>query len=316
MCAGPLFAKPTLVQGRPAEICCTEIGGQVYSVSRGPLRVVSLEDEWYEDVRDPVAVVEALCHAVDFAPDLLTFWQRLPDVQPRYAYHLEWVDLAVLPVTSYDRWWREQIKSRVRNQIRKSQKEGVVVTEAPFDDEFVAGMTRIFNETPVRQGRRFWHYGKDFATIKQQFSRFLFRERMIGAYYRGEMIGFMMLADAGTFALTGQILSSVEHRDKLPNNALIAKAVQLCEERGLPYLVYVFWSEDSLAEFKRRCGFQRTRIPRYYVPLSGRGRIALKCGMHRGMTVLLPPWAKSGLKRLRNAWHEMRAAAGTPRAGE
>jgi len=30
-------------------------------------------------------------------------------------------------------------------------------------------MTAIFNESPTRQGRKFWHYGKDFATVKKQF---------------------------------------------------------------------------------------------------------------------------------------------------
>ena len=61
---------------------------------------------------------------------------------------------------------RHQIKSRVRNQIRKAEKEGLVVKEVPYDDDFVRGMTAIFNESPVRQGRPFWHYGKSFETVK------------------------------------------------------------------------------------------------------------------------------------------------------
>ena len=70
---------------------------------------------------------------------------------------------------------------------------GVEVRECAYDDDFVRGMTSIFNETPIRQGRRFWHYGKDFETVKRQFSRNLFREDLIGAYYQGELIGFAML---------------------------------------------------------------------------------------------------------------------------
>ena len=76
--------------------------------------------------------------------------------------------------------------------------------EAAYDDEFVRGMTEIFNEAPIRQGRRFWHYGKDFETVKQQFSRYLFREEMIGAYYGGEMIGFIMLGNAGNYGTRGK----------------------------------------------------------------------------------------------------------------
>jgi len=268
---------------------------------------VDLEDEWYDDVRDPAAVISRLSRAREIGADIFTFRQRLPNLEPKYAYQIEWEDLAVLPITSYQDWWNNKIKSRVRNQIRKSEKEGVEVRETSFDDDFVRGMTALFNEAPTRQGRRFWHYGKDFETVKRQFSRFLFREDMIGAYYQGQLIGFVMLGNAGCFGITGQILSSLAHRDKATNNALIAKSVELCEKRGLSYLVYLYWSEDSLAEFKRRCGFQRTATPRYLVPLTTIGRLSLKLGLHRGWKQMLPTRIKEPLKALRRSWYRRAA---------
>lgn len=304
---GQLFAKETLIKGQPAHITCTEIDGQIFSVSRGALTVVNLEDEWYEDLASPEAVVAALSGSIGFKPDLLTFWQRMPEVDPKYSYRLEWEEIAVLPITSYEHWWKTQIKSRVRNQIRKAEKEGLVAKEVSYDDEFVKGMTAIFNEAPIRQGRRFWHYGKDFETVKRQFSRFVFRERMIGAYYQGEMIGFMMLGNAGRFGITGQIISSIKHRDKSPNNALIAKAIEVCATQGLNHLIYLFWSDNSLAEFKRRCGFEKVRVPRYYVPLSWKGELALKCGAHRGWRAMLPKGLMNQLKSIRGMWHGLRA---------
>jgi hypothetical protein len=237
-------------------------------------------------------------------PDIFTFWQRLPDVQPRHSFPIEWEELAVLPIRSYDHWWKNQIKSRTRNLIRKSEKEGIDVRETVFDDHFVRGMTAIFNEAPVRQGRRFWHYGKDFETVKSQFSRFLFREEMIGAYYRNELVGFVMLGDAGRYAVTGQIISSIRHRDKAINNALIAKSVKVCERKQLPNLVYLFWSNDSLAEFKRRCGFEKIQIPRYFVPLTLKGRVTLRLGLHRSWRAVLPNQIKTPLKKLRRFWYE------------
>jgi hypothetical protein len=298
------FVKDTLINGVPSQITCAEILGQVYSVAAGPLTIVGLEDEWYEDVQDPAAVMRALRGNLAVTPDIFTFWQRVPDVTPRYPYYQEWEDLAVLPVRSYEHWWNQQIKSRVRNQIRKAEKDGLVVKETPFDDDFVRGMTRIFNEAPVRQGRRFWHYGKDFETVKRQFSRYVHREHMIGAYYHDEMIGFIMLGNAGRFGLLGQIISSLHHRDKAPNNALIAKAVEVCATNGLEHLVYLFWSDDSLSEFKRRCGFERVRIPRFYVPLTRKGSLGLRLGAHRGWKAMLPTRVKSHLKHLRQAWLE------------
>lgn len=298
------FTKDTLINGRPAEIQCLEIGGQTFSITRGLVSTLSLEDDWYEDLRDPERVIDALREHADRTPDIFTFWQRVPEWEPRYSYHLEWQELAVLPVKSYDEWWSRRISSRVRNLVRKAEKEGVTVRETAYDDDFVRGMTAIFNESPVRQGKRFWHYGKDFETVKRQFSRYNHREHMIGAYFGGEMIGFIMLGNAGRFGLTGQIISSLKHRDKATTNALVAKAVEICEKRGLDHLVYLFWSDDSLAEFKRRCGFERMKVPRYYVPLTHKGRLALRCGAHRAWKEMIPARIKMPLKRLRKLWNE------------
>jgi hypothetical protein len=300
---GHAYFKETLIKGRPGKLECFDILGQTYQIKRGPLMVVGLEDSWYEDQRNPEAVLDALRSHPELHPDIFTFWQRPPDLEPKYPYHVEWEALAVLPIRGYEHWWNHQIKSRVRNQIRKAAKEGVRVEETTYDDAFVRGMTAIFNESAVRQGRRFWHYGKDFETVKRQFSRFIHREQMIGAYYQNEMIGLVMLGDAGRFGVTGQIISSLKHRDKATNNALMAKVVEVCERRQLEQLVYLYWSDDTLAEFKRRCGFEKTRVPRYFVPLTAKGKLALKCGAHRGWKQIAPAAVKTPLRRLRQMWH-------------
>lgn len=299
-----IFTKETLVKGEQKRMTFVDILGQTYSVNKGPVTTLSLEDEWYEDVHDPEAVLHLLNRTEPFKPDIFTFWQRLPDLKPKYSHHIEWEEIAVLSINSYDDWFTNHLSSRTRGLIRKAEKEGVEVRETEYNDAFVLGMVKIFNESPIRQGRRFWHYGKDFATVKRQFSRYTHREYMLGAYYRGEMIGFMMLGNAGTFALTGQIISAIRHRDKLPNNLLIAKAVDLCSRRGLPKLCYFSWSENSLTEFKRRCGFERVSAPRYYIPLTIKGTLALRTGLHRGWKELLPHQLKASLKSLRRRWYE------------
>lgn len=300
-----VFTKPSIIRGRQTTIECVKVGGQTYTLKKGLATIMSLEDEWFEDVADPEAVVESLKSSTGFKPDVFTFWQRVPDVEPKYPFPIEWEEIAVLPVTSYDHWWNNQIKSRVRNQIRKARKEGLAVRDAAYDDEFVRGMTEIFNETPVRQGRKFWHYGKDFQTVKREFSRYLHREDMAGAYYKDEMIGFIMLSDAGRFGLMGQIISAISHRDKFTNYALMAKAVELCERKKLPYLAYLYWSDGSLSEFKRRCGFECVRVPRYFVPLTAKGKMILRFGLHRGWREIIPKQLKDPLKKLRSNWYAM-----------
>ena len=296
-----LFLKDTLVNGKPARIECLEIDGQTYSLTRGAATIVRLEDEWYEDVNDPNAVIAALKQGA-VKGDIFTFWQRLPETERRFDYHTECDSIAVLPVTSFDHWWSKQIKPETRNLIRKAQKKGVEVREATYDDDFVRGMTAVFNETPIRQGRRFWHYGNDFETVKQQFSRYLFREDLLGAYYQDELIGFIMLGDAGRFGVIGQIISKIQHRDKSPNNALIAKAVEVCERKSLPQLAYAYWGDGPLIDFKRHNGFQEIQQPRYYLPLTRRGQLAISAGLHRGWKTLLPARLKTGVRAMRTRW--------------
>ena len=81
--AGRSYLKDSLVNGQPAKIRCIDIDGQTYVINRGPVTVVSLEDDWYEDVRDPERVIEALKGEVDFRADIFSFWQRPPDASPK-----------------------------------------------------------------------------------------------------------------------------------------------------------------------------------------------------------------------------------------
>jgi hypothetical protein len=219
---------------------------------------------------------------------------------------MELDSIAALPIKSYSFWWEKQIERTARNKVRKAQKNGVVVRWTDFDDRLVHGMTSIFNETPIRQGRPYLHYGKDFETIKREFSRFLFREEIFGAYLGEELVGFIMLADAGKYALLGQIISKIAHRDLAPTNALLAKAVERCADKGFSYLVYAYWLNDSLGEFKRSNGFQRFDLPRYFVPLTPRGKLALKLGFHRGWKEAVPKQLRKPLKKLRRRWYDLR----------
>src|SRR6266513_898961 len=282
----------------------TQINGKRIVIEGRLPQIAKLEQEWCDDAGDPEILADALRNTAD-RPDILTFTQRLPDLEPKYGYQMELESMAVLPIKSYALWWEKQIERQARNKIRKAQKKGVVVRPTDFDDRLVQGMTSIFNETPIRQGRRFLHYGKDFETIKSQFSRFLFREEIFGAYLGEELVGFIFLANAGRYAFLGQIISKIAHRDLAPNNALLAKAVERCAEKRFPYLVYALWLDDSLVDFKRSNGFQRFDVPRYFVPLTAKGKLALKLGLHRGWRKAVPKRISGPLKQLRRRWYDL-----------
>jgi hypothetical protein len=291
-------SAPSLLVGHGVDPDALEISGRF-------IRTARLAEEWYRDLNDPGSFVENLKRAGANA-DIFTFWERLPITESRYPYQFECETIAVLSVSTYEHWWKEQINNKTRNLVVKARKKGVVVRKAVFDDRFVEGMTAIFNETPIRQERPFLHFGKTVAMVKRQFSRYLFREELLGAYIDDELIGFAILADAGRFAALTQIISCVKHRDKSPNNALMAKAVEVCAERNVSQLVYALWPRGPLREFKRHNGFEPINWRRYYVPLTLKGALALKLNLHRSLVDHLPESTILFFKDIRTKFYTLR----------
>jgi hypothetical protein len=257
------------------------------SISGRFLKVSCLTEERYIDVEDPEAIINEVRSQKSKA-DIFTFFQRLPDSKPKFDYHMEFDEIAVLPIRSLEYWLLKQIPKQTRTSINAGTKKGVVVRLVDFDDEFIRGMTEIFNENPIRQGRPFWHYGKDFEAVKREFSKYAYREEHIGAYLGDELIGFIFLANADRFAITIQIISKIKHQDKKPTNLLLAKAVEMCAEKKIPYLVYGKWARGSWGKFKRNNGFEKVLLPRYYIPLTIKGKFALALHLHHGIRGLLP----------------------------
>lgn len=301
-----VYEKEILVEGRPTRLPCVNIDGELFTVFDGFPRIMTPEDEWEDRLRSPEHVIETSASHPEIKADIFSFWQEWPSSECRYPYPYDWEELAVVPTTSYDDWWNKKLKSRVRNKVRKCEKSGVVIRESEFDEEFASGVAAIFNESPIRQGRPFWHYGKSAETIRRQFSRYMWRERVAAAYVDDVMAGFIMVGNKGKFGYIGQILSKIEDRERGVNVALMAKAVEMCAEQGNEFLVYGFWGDSSLAEFKRRCGFEPARVPRYFVPLTRAGSLALKIQAHRGISGVLPAPVVRALKRVRASAYALR----------
>ncbi|MBZ5670788.1 MAG: hypothetical protein LAO04_13790 [Acidobacteriia bacterium] len=273
------------------------------------LRIARLEAEKYQFLDDPEPVVRALRKS-GIRIDLFTFMQRLPETSPKYAYPMEWDNLAVLPVSTFDHWWTQQIGFKARNKAKQAEKRGVTLREVPFDDALVRGIWEVYNECPVRQGRPFTHYGKDVETVRKEEATFLESSVFIGAFFDGKLIGFVKLVADETRRQAGlmNIVSMIQHRDKAPTNALVAQAVRSCAERGIPHLVYSNFAygkkqQDSVSDFKERNGFQRVDLPRYYVPLTRVGWAGFRLGLHRRFADRLPEPLIAKLRELRNTWY-------------
>ena len=302
-----VYEEEIHVKGRPAKVPAVRVEGRAVIIQGDFLKVARLKDEWLDAVENPEAMIRAL-RSCELGIDIFTFWQRPPDNKPKYDYYLEWDSMSILPIESFEHWWEKQIARDVRKNIKKAAKKGVQVKVVEFDDELVRGICEIYNETPVRRGKPFWHYGKDFETLKKELPVYLDKSDFIGAYYNDELIGFIKLRYAGRFATPVAWISKLEFRRKCPNNALLAKAVQICAEKGIPCLTYDRWRKGDHAVFLSRHGFKKMFFPRYYIPLTFKGKVVLKLRLHRGVKEIVPEKIKDRLLELRAKWYNRKYA--------
>jgi hypothetical protein len=286
------------------------IAGTRFVVEGNALRIVRADHEWDVDIDDPGAILAAF-RTSRRRLDLFTFTQRLPHTEPKFNYAMEWGNVAAIPISTFNDWWLQPVVKETRNKVRKGRKLGVEIAVVDLDDDLVRGIVAIYNESPIRQGKLFPDYGKDPETIKRKLATFPDRSDFIGAYYKGELIGFVKLVSAGPFTRTMHVISSLRHRDKAPTNALIARAVQLCVDRGIPYLVYGQFEYGKrggkgLVAFKHYTGFRKIELPRYYVPLSSFGRLCLRLKLHHGLVEWLPRGLIDRLLDLRARGYQFR----------
>jgi len=130
------------------------------------IRIAHIDGDMYNSPEDPEAMLHAL-RRCGTRIDIFTFLQKPPEAQPRYTYRMEWDNLAVLPVITFDHWWAHQIRSIVRNRARQAEKKGVVFREVTLGDSLAQGICEIYNECPTRRGKRFPHYGMSLGRSRE-----------------------------------------------------------------------------------------------------------------------------------------------------
>lgn len=276
------------------------------------VRIARLDGEKFRFVDDPKPILEFLKQSHARA-DIFTFIQRLTDTKPKFTYSMEWDNLAAIPVSSFENWWTKQLGFKARNKAKQAEKKGVVIREVPFSEDLVRGIWKIYNECPIRQGRRFPHYGKDFETTYREAATYLDSSIFVGAFIGEQLIGFIKLLVDENAVQAGllNIVSLISERDKAPTNALVAAAVKACASRSIPFLTYSNFSygskqRDTLSDFKERNGFQRVEVPRYYVPLTALGHAALRLGLHHQLSQRIPESLAVRLREVRENWYKRR----------
>ena len=170
-------------------------------ITRGRWIKIALihDEEWIEsDLEHPELCVRAMeeCKSAGLRADIFTFSQKPYKPTPQYSYHTESESMAVVRVTSFKAWW-DALPQETRKNVRRSQKRGVVVKVRELDDELVREIVAVNNDSPTRQGKPFYHYGKTADQVRKDQSSFLDRSDFICAYQGNELIGFLKLVYRG-----------------------------------------------------------------------------------------------------------------------
>lgn len=292
---------------RPAGVKAVDIDRLPVACYRKWLTMAEVEHEQYVDgdVDANVTTLLDKLRSTDFGVDIFTFAQKLPHIEPRHSYHIEWDNIAAIPITTYADWWKKRVTYDRGYASSLWRRAGLELRKIEINDAFIHGVRKIYNESPVRQGKPFFYYQWDFETVKEEQATYQDRSCIIGAYMRHELIGFIRMVSVKGYAAAVDVLSLIEHRRIMPNNALIAKAVEICAEEGRSHLIfgrYIYNNPaSSLTAFKRRNGFEPLRVPRYYVPLTLKGAMALKMGLHRRFVDNIPMSWRPLLHRMRGA---------------
>ncbi|MGI9087597.1 MAG: hypothetical protein ACR2HH_07660 [Chthoniobacterales bacterium] len=131
------------------------IASKEVAISGRVFRTAKLRHEWCDFYSDPAQAIEEMRQA-QLGADVFTFVHDIGEASQPYSYRSLPVGLAILPVTTYEKWW-DDIGYKTRNKLRKGLKSGVELRVAQLDAEFARGVEAIYNETPVKQGRKFYH---------------------------------------------------------------------------------------------------------------------------------------------------------------
>lgn len=286
------YKGPIRVQGKQKIIDIFKVDGHEFITTGKLYRTARAKAEWDIDVDNPRAVIHEM-KSEKIRADIFTFVQRLPHTKPIFGYRMELDNIAAIPISTYEHWWTKQVTQEARNKVRKALKKGVTIRPVEFDDDFVGGIMEIYREAPLRRGAPFTHYKKSFDETKRANATFLERADFIGAYFGDELIGFVKLVHTRGYTRVMGILGKQAHKDKAPVNALIAKAVEICAQKKSPFFSYgkmVYGSKgvDSLARFKKENGFMMYKLPRYFIPLSLKGKIILALNLHKSFREILP----------------------------
>lgn len=204
-------------------------------------------------------------------------------------------NIALLTFDSYQDWIKKVTKITPNNPTNRAKKRGVTLNVAEPSETLARGISKIYNETPIRQNRKYPFYGMSYEDVYKSLKNDP-NTIYITANLGEDIIGFIRLELGDNLAIINQGLSLEAHMDKGVTRALIAKAVEISAEENQNFLMYGrMGNHPSLDRFKRLNGFEKFVFRRFYVPTSWKGHLAIRLHLHRELKDTAPEFIKKPL---------------------
>src|SRR5271157_46847 len=302
------------VKGRWVPVPVVELNGNKLIATGNRLRTAFVrgEDMMENELENPALYIEKLKGDANntLRAHIFTFTQKLPATRPEYTYPMEWDSVAAIRLVSFKEWW-EGLPQETRKNVRRSQKRHVQISVKVFDDDLIRGIKQVNDDSPLRQGMPNGYFGKSIEETRKLYGEFVGRCDFICACVGEELVGFLHLVYRGDIASILNLTTKPGHFDKRPANALLAKAVELCEEKRISYITYGRYNygnkrDHPLRQFKIRNGFGEVLVPRYFVPLTRWGWLCMKARLHRGLVGILPHSVITVGVRARSLWYKFK----------
>src|ERR1039458_9398488 len=191
------------VKGKWLSVPALNVDGQ-HIISQGKwLKTAVVEaEEWLPaPVKDPALCVQVLKtnRSGKVRADIFAFREKITVTEARYRYHREWESVAAISLSTFEEWWNS-LPQETRKNVRRAQKKGAVVEVRKLDAKLLDDIVVLNNDSPVRQGKTYTHFGKTREQVARDQEDFLDRSDYICAYYESELIGLVKLIYRGDIA--------------------------------------------------------------------------------------------------------------------
>ena len=178
--------------------------------------------------------------------------------------------------------WTNKFNKKARNLVKKFKKSnGIVkVLDRPLD--YINEIMEVNLSAPIRQGRPMPpSYTNREIVIKSLEASLKEKKghlKVYGAFIHDKLVAYSYVVEHNGYAYISRFLTHTKYFKYAVSNGLISAIIEDLCNRNIEVVQYGYWSRHhkGVNHFLKQHGFERGKVEAYYIPLSRKGRLALR----------------------------------------